>query len=193
MQKEQNDIFIKKLNDRRIEAYQRLYNEFYSSLVVYAFSFVTSDEAAEDIVQELFISIWEKNICFQSYQSFKTYLYRSVKNMALNFLKRQDVEERYVEYMKENSSDVDISEPELHQEEKYRLFFLAIDELPPRCREIFLLFLEGKQNKEVSEALNLSIDTVRTQKTRAIKFLRKRLTLALIKTITTITITLNNI
>lgn len=165
---------MQRINERKIEAYKILYDDFYPALVVYASTFVASDEAAEDIVQELFITMWEKQVTFISYFAFKTYLYKFVKNAALNYLKHQDVEGRYAEYVKEVSLEEELDESELNREEEYRLLFQAIDELPPRCREIFLMSLEGKKNKEIAELLQVSIDTVKTQKMRAMQRLRER-------------------
>lgn len=174
---DKNAIFLQKINERQIEAYRTLYNDFYPALVVYVSSFVASDEVAEDIVQELFVSMWENQVTFTSYLSFKTYLYKFVKNAALNYLKHLNVERRYTEYIKEMPWEEELEDSELNMEEEYRLLFQAIDELPPRCREIFLMSLEGKKNKEIAELLQISIDTVKTQKLRAMRHLRERMSI----------------
>lgn len=166
--------FLQKINERQIEAYKILYNDFYPALVVYASAFVASDGAAEDIVQELFVTMWEKKVTFSSYLAFKTYLYKFVKNAALNYLKHQNVEGRYAEYIKEISLEEELDENELNKEDEYRLLFQAIDELPSRCREIFLMSLEGKKNKEIADLLQVSIDTVKTQKMRAMRRLKEQ-------------------
>ena len=74
--------FLQKINDRQVEAYRILYDEYYPALVVYASTFLASDEVAEDIVQELFVSMWEKRVTFVSFPAFKTYLYKFIKNSA---------------------------------------------------------------------------------------------------------------
>ena len=146
---EKETAFLHKINDRQVEAYRILYDEYYPALVVYASTFLASDEVAEDIVQELFVSMWEKRVTFVSFPAFKTYLYKFIKNSALNYLKHQGVEERYKEALQNNLSDEELDEEELDREEEYRHLFQAIDKLPSRCREIFLLSLEGKKNKEI--------------------------------------------
>ena len=70
--------FLQKINDRQVEAYRILYDEYYPALVVYASTFLASDEVAEDIVQELFVSMWEKRVTFVSFPAFKTYLYTGI-------------------------------------------------------------------------------------------------------------------
>ena len=165
--------FLQKINDRQVEAYRILYDEYYPALVVYASTFLASDEVAEDIVQELFVSMWEKRVTFVSFPAFKTYLYKFIKNSALNYLKHQGVEGRYKEALQNNLSDEELDEEELDREEEYRHLFQAIDKLPSRCREIFLLSLEGKKNKEIAEMLQISTETIKTQKIRAINRLKK--------------------
>ena len=165
--------FLQKINDRQVEAYRILYDEYYPAQVVYASTFLASDEVAEDIVQELFVSMWEKRVTFVSFPAFKTYLYKFIKNSALNYLKHQGVEERYKEALQNNLSDEELDEEELDREEEYRHLFQAIDKLPSLCREIFLLSLEGKKNKEIAEMLQISTETIKTQKIRAINRLKK--------------------
>ncbi|MDR1719536.1 MAG: RNA polymerase sigma-70 factor [Dysgonamonadaceae bacterium] len=182
-------VFLQKLNDKKLEAYRTLYDDYYAALVVYVSSITGSDEAAEDIVQELFVSIWEKQVVFTSYPAFKSYLYRFVKNAAFDYLRHQDVENRYAGYITDESSDEEVfDETEMHREEEYRLLFKAIDELPARCREIFLMSLEGKKNREIAVELQISIDTVKTQKLRAMRHLRQRLHLLFLFLLSTYTL-----
>ena len=170
---DRENLFLKRINGRQKSAYQMLYSDYYAILVVYACNFVRQQEIAEDIVQELFITMWEKEISFLSFASFKAYLYNSVRNMALNYLKHQDVEEKYIEYIQESYGEVD--ESEINDEEVYRLLFKVVDELPARCREIFLMYMDGKKNDQIADILNLSVETVKTQKKRAVKHIRERL------------------
>lgn len=169
---EQEAPFLQEINERRVEAYRRLYDEFYPALVVYASTYVASDQVAEDIVQELFVTMWERQVTFISYPAFKSYLYTYIRNAAFNYLKHQDVEGRYADVLKKNAEEEELMDEVVDREEEYRLLFLAIDELPPRCREIFLLSLEGKKNKEIAEMLQVSVETIKTQKMRAMKYLK---------------------
>ncbi len=168
-----DDVFLEKINSQSPAAYHELYNEYYKALVIYAANFLATTETAEDIVQELFTTIWEKKISFISLQSLKTYLYNSTRNAALNYLKHQNVETGYIQYMLDTYKE--ITEEDTNEEEVYRLLFRSIDQLPPRCREIFILHMEGKKNEEIAQALGLSIETVKTQKKRAVQFLKKQM------------------
>lgn len=82
--KSREDLFIEQINEKREEAYHELFKEFYRSLVLFAMRYIEEQEEAEDIIQELFVAVWEKKEKFLSYNSFCVFLYRSVRNTCLN-------------------------------------------------------------------------------------------------------------
>ncbi len=164
--------FLQRINAKQTEAFRELFSEFYNSLVLFAMGFVEQQDVAEDIVQEVFIAVWEREAKYPTYNAFRSFLYNSVKNASLNYLKHKNVEEKYLASLSlENErDDIDLK---IMEEELYRLLFKTIDELPDKCRNIFLLHLEGKGNEEIALLLNLSILTVKTQKKRAMQYIRK--------------------
>ena len=167
------ETFIQGINNRDIEAYKQLYDCHYRLLVSYAGNMLENRDICEDIVQDVIVGIWEAKMKFTAYPSFRTYLYNAVRNAALNHLKHQGVAEKYLEYLAATYSPVD--ENEVNDEDVYQQLFDAIDRLPARCREIFLLHLEGKKNSEIAEVLQLSVETVKTQKKRALAHIREYL------------------
>lgn len=161
-------------NDKSIEL---LYDKYYRALVGYGCQFVEK-EIAEDIVQELFSVLWEHRPQFKSMAQLSTYFYTTVHNMAFNHLRHQTVHNNYRQGIIENLQEfmlVDDTSETFNKEEIYRQLFLAIDQLPPRQREIFLLCMEGKKNKDIAEQLQISAETVKVQKRRAINHLREEL------------------
>ena len=160
--------FLQRINAKQPEAFRELFSEFYNSLVLFAMGFVEQQDVAEDIVQEVFIAVWERDAQYPTYNAFRSFLYNSVKNAGLN------VEEKYLASLnlEDEGDDIDLK---MMEEELYRLLFKTIDELPDKCRNIFLLHLEGKGNEEIALLLNLSILTVKTQKKRAMSYIRERL------------------
>lgn len=156
--------------DKLKDSFQFLYKEYYDSLVGFAESYVNRRDIAEDIVQEIFVGLWEKELRFLSKAALNTYLYTSVKNAALDFLKHQEVENRYAEHFLSDSKESG-RESKL-DEEMLNLLFKSIDQLPERCREIFLMHLDGLSNEEIAVQLHLSVLTVKTQKKKAMKILR---------------------
>ena len=169
------NLFLKQLNEKHLDAFQLLYDYYYKILVLYAINFVEQEVIAEDIVQDLFISIWEKDVKFDSLTAFKTFLYNSVRNSSLNYLKHLQVEEKFARASQQKGADTDELFLEIEEQEIYRQLFKIIEELPVRCREIFEMHLQGKKNNEIASLLALSIETVKTQKKRAMRHLRRRL------------------
>ncbi len=154
-----------------------LYDKYYRALVTYGCQFVEKD-IAEDFVQELFSVLWERKPKFEHSTHLSSYLYSTVHNMAANHLRHQTVHNQYrqgiIDSLQEFMLADDMSDV-FNKEDVYRQLFLAIDQLPPRQREIFLLCMDGKKNKDIAEQLQISAETVKVQKRRAINQLRKQL------------------
>ena len=166
---------IERINCKDPRAFHELFNGFYRSLVYFAMRYVERQEIAEDIVQELFGRLWEEKRCYLSYSSFKTYLYSSVKNAALDWLKHKSVEEKYLSYSLLNTNTEDELDWKIMEEEIYRTLLQVVDELPKRCKEIFQFYLQGKKNEEIALLLRLSVLTVKTQKKKAVHYIKERM------------------
>ena len=171
--KSREELFLERINAKERSAYHELFREFYRSLVMYAMRYVEEQGEAEDIVQDVFVAVWEKQDKFLSYVSFRVFLYNSVRNTCLNQLKHRKVVEKYMNY--HMTQDAESEEADRMEEELYGELFRAIDELAPRCREVFLLYMDGKKNEEIAEALHIALHTVKTQKKKAMHYLRGRL------------------
>ena len=165
---------MSQINRKETRAFKILFEDFYTPLVIYALRFVEEQSTAEDIVQEVFIAIWESDKKYNSYHGFRAFLYDSVKNRCLNYLKHQEVERRHAEILLQEQDEED-EDHRLMREEMYRALHRAVDELPERCRQVFKLHLQGKKNEEIAQVLELSVETVKTQKKKAMYFLRERL------------------
>lgn len=83
----QKDKLIAQINAKDIKGFRTLYEQVYPMLVSYVSEIILSDEAAEDIVQDLFVYIWESDVTFPSFSAFRSYLYTYVRNTALDYLK----------------------------------------------------------------------------------------------------------
>ncbi|MCT4601448.1 MAG: RNA polymerase sigma-70 factor [Marinifilum sp.] len=156
--------------------FESVFKKNFTSLVTFAMTIVDSQEIAEDIVQEVFIKIWEnkKNTTF--HKTLKGYLFISVKNSCLNHLKR---EKRKLNKEKELTPkafdlyDTDIIE----SSERNRLIFEAIEKLSTKGKIVLKLICFGNlKYKEVAEELDISVDTVKYHYTHSLKKLRELLT-----------------
>lgn len=170
------DQFINQINRKETRGFKTLFEDFYTPLVVYATRFVEEQSTAEDIVQELITDLWESKSKYVSFTAFRTFLYHSVKNRCLNYLKHKKVEERYISYtlVHLNQSNEEQEQQEI-EEEVYRLLFTAIRELPEKCREVFEMHLAGKKNDEIAAALQISVLTVKSQKQKALRQLKLKM------------------
>ena len=169
----QKDKLIAQINAKDIKGFRTLYEQVYPMLVSYVSEIILSDEAAEDIVQDLFVYIWESDVTFPTFTAFRSYLYTYVRNTALDYLKHQHIKQDYANKMAEMPEMPE--EDELNREEEYQKLFSLIDELPEQCRKVFLMALDGKKNKEIADALQISVVTVKTQKMRAMQKIKKHL------------------
>lgn len=176
--KEDTDFFLR-LNRHDVEAYRMLYQRFYKPLVLFALRFINEQMTAEDIVEDVIVGIWEKGISFENKTGFQSYLYNSVRNKCLNSIKRQNIEQRYAEAVGSENNKAQASyqgtEDDFVFEQMYAQMFEVLDSLPARCREVILLYVQGKKNAEIAAELQLSLETVKTHRKRALKAMREKL------------------
>ncbi len=170
----EDHIFLQKLAEKHMAAYQYLYEQYYRILTLYAMKFVDDQSVAEDMVQDLFINIWEQGNTFINISAFKSYLYNSIRNSALNHIKHLSVKEKYAKNIKGKDSGVFDLDLEIEQQEIYKLVYQLVESLPDKCREVFELHLQGKKNSEIAEVLKISVETVKTHKKRAIKKIKSK-------------------
>lgn len=153
-------------------AFEDLYRMFFPRLFNFAMLYVHSKQAAEEIVNDVMVKIWEKRSTINTIGNLETYLFGAVRNHSLNYL--QKYSHYYVTIESETgiAEVVNLNNPEQELEWKQMNFKLnmAIDQLPEQCRSVFRLIKEeGFKYKQVAEILNISPRTVETQLFRAIK------------------------
>lgn len=176
MHKPEENLLFEKVKKGDIKVFEALFHHFYGFLCEYASKILYDRDAAEEIVQDLFVEIWEKREKLSIETSLKSYLFQSVKNRCLNVIQHQKIKTKYAEKL---ISDTD---PSVSVDEVYVEFDLAekieaaIRSLPEKRREIFRLSREeGLKYREIAEKLNVSVKTVETQMSLAIKTLREKL------------------
>lgn len=153
-----------------IKAFELLFREFYPSMCVVAMRFVADQDAAEDIAQEAFIKLWEKRTAYEDIPSLKTFLYVSVKNLCFNHIRNKKDTIDYTSPEAQNKEAV--FKDFLIEEEAYRIIEDAVNALPPQSQKIIKMHLDGKQNKEIAETLNISVNSVKTLKYNALSSLK---------------------
>jgi len=166
---------INKLKEKQIEI---LFREFFPSLTLFAQKFVRDSDTAREIVQMVFINIWEKQSKIDFNKPLKSFLFTSVHNRCLNYIrdnKRKSI--NHADDIENFSNDL-VEEPTIEMDEAgiEGKIYQAIQDLPERCREIFTLSrFNNLKYSEIAEELDISIKTVEAQMSKAIRILREKL------------------
>lgn len=154
--------------------FEIFFKKHYQQLCSYAYSFLKDDESSEDVVQEIFIRVWEQRRDLIGSDQLKFYLFSATRNNCLTQLKKNK-KNLHVELTDEDSPD-EISirlEPADIKLEPKALIAKAMEQLPPKCREVFLLSrLSNQTYQQIAESLGISVKTVENQMGKAIKILR---------------------
>lgn len=163
------------INDDK-EAYRALFDLFYPGLCLYAKRYVDERAVAEDLVQDVFVTLWENRKKIKIESSVRNYLVVSVKNQSLNYLKREGYKHNYIETCLSNSTDPSDYNEFYLLTELQKLLDEALAKLPETYRLIFEMSrLESKSNTEIAETLNIPLRTVERYKAKAIDVLKKDL------------------
>jgi RNA polymerase sigma-70 factor (family 1) len=167
-------LLINRLKRGEEAAYEMLFREYYQLLTVFANKYVRNIETSKEIVQDLFVHLYEKRNQLDINSSLKSYLFRSTQNRSINYINAQKIRNKYAEHVKFNTSIEENSlENEVNKTELEHALYMAIDDLPPKCQTIFKMNrFEGLSNSEIAEKLSLSKRTIETQISKALKILR---------------------
>lgn len=154
-----------------------LFDLYYKPLCVFAMTFLDSFEESEDIVQELFVKFWEKYSGKQFEGSFSAYLFSSVQHNCVKLLKKTN--KKFLQPIEEYIVQPSYSEEEFEIECKK--LYEEIDRLPEQSRKVFeMIVLKDMRYKEVAMVLDLSVNTVKTHFSRALKQLRNSIPILLL-------------
>ena len=166
----QSDTIIPKLHDN----FDTIYVTYYPRMIRFAKEYVLFEEDAENIVQDIFVLLWEKRDVLDIKVSLVPYLFTLVKNKCLDFLKHKVVSEEFVrEYELKRLSLEHFNYAVISDEDIEKIITTAVNSLPERCRDIFVKSrIEGKKYKEIADELEISINTVENQMSIALKKLR---------------------
>lgn len=158
------------MNDMEFET---LFREQFTSLCNLAYTVVKDSDVAKDIVQQVFLSLWQKRTEINFHTSSKSYLCRAVVNTALNHISKEKKLIKLDEYTKEPIADIidhEHADSKVPLENKVRS---AINELPPVCQKVFTLSrFSDLTNKEIASELNISVKAVEKHISKALKTLR---------------------
>lgn len=157
-------------------AYKQVYLQYYDRLCRYVFSLANNQEQAEDIVQETLLGVWEKRAQLNIKTSLSAYLYQVTRNKYIDLLRKKSHQNDYLAQLHLEAIMV-IENEEAHiRAERLAALHKAINELPPKRKEIFVLSkMQNLKYREIAEQLNISERTVESQIRKAFIFLREKL------------------
>lgn len=164
------------------QQFKFVFDQYASRLIIHAQRFVGSRADAEDIVADVYCNLWQRRDEIDFECGIYTYLYKAVASRALNFLRHKNIAELQLEtlqtlsqYRLDFMADSNV-EHELENAELRQQLQQSIDDLPEKCREVFILsYIHGLKNAEIAQAMNVSVRTVDAHMYKALKALRKSL------------------
>ena len=154
--------------------FEEVYREYYIPLCYYCLRYVENFSDSEEIVQDLFLKLWEMHEELEINSSLNAYLYRAVQNYALNFLNKKRTHEKYIVVQGQQPyGTYESGQVKLEMEELREVLKLAVLKLPEKRRRIFELSrFDGLKYGKIASQLSISVKTVETQMTKALKYLR---------------------
>jgi len=173
--KQHDRYVLAEIRKGNVYPFQNIFQQHYPMLCNFAERYVLDINIAEDLVQDLFVKLWENRETIIITTGIKSYLFQSVRNLCLNYLKHDKVHKKFEEHSKHVYSDNFYSDA-LEEEELAFIIHQAIQNLPPKCREIFEKSrFEEKSHDEISAEMGITKKTINNQLWKALKLVRDHL------------------
>jgi|TARA_B110000977_G_scaffold34365_1_gene45930 RNA polymerase sigma-70 factor (ECF subfamily) len=156
--------------------FENIYKKYHPSLVKFAAYLTHSDSDAMEIVNDVFISVWQKRDMLELNDELKSYLFQAVKNKSYNYNKKKKLVT--VDILPHDKPSKFSADHNLLEKEQEHILTKIMNTLPPKCQQIFAMSrIDQLSYKEISTLLDISPKTVEAQMTKALKIFRKKLKL----------------
>lgn len=166
------NMWIHSFNRGDEAAFKFVFERYYRPLCCYVYKYTNDAADADDIVQDLFMSLWNRRENFDSEEKIEAFLFVSARNASLNkMVHKQFCQAKLEEYM--NEQQYDEMEDILLLDEFDRQLNRWLETLPTECRKVMELALTGKKSQEIADMLHLAVSTVKNQKVKGLKKLRE--------------------
>jgi RNA polymerase sigma-70 factor, ECF subfamily len=175
--KSNSELILLIQKDDRV-AFYHIYERYSKRLYGFVLRYIKQKEDAEEIVQEVFVKIWESREKIDAYSSFESFLFTIAYNTTISLLRKRTNEQKYLEHIKslqqpDNSPDLI---DEIHFNELNERVQSLLNELTPRRKEIFQLSREeGLSHDEIAKKLDISVNTVKKHMTNTLSFLKQQI------------------
>jgi RNA polymerase sigma-70 factor (ECF subfamily) len=180
---DQNDL-VKNLRNDDKKAFEVVFNSLYTKLFNFTKGYVVDHEVARELVQEAFIKLWEVRKTLNPDTNIQAFLFTITRNSALNYLKHIAIRKSKEASMRKQQYELELNyyallnstEEKMAYDELKLKIDKAVNKLPDKCKQIFMFSrFDGLKHKEIAEKLNISVSTIETQITIALKRLKKEL------------------
>lgn len=171
------DILINRMQKLDKTAFEQLFREHFTPLVAFANKFLHDIDSSKEIVHDAYIKLWEKRDTIDLSKSVKSYLFTSVYNRSLNYIRdHKKFMKEEMDYERFDTGDYQDSSRKMIGKEIEQEINQSIESLPEACKNVFLLSrFEGLKYAEIAEKLGISVKTVEAQMSKALKILREKL------------------
>lgn len=153
-------------------SFKTVYQKYFPSLCFFAHRFVEK-QFTEDLVQDVFLKVWNARLRFDSERAMRVYLYVAVKNACIDFLRRKKNRDKYQKNVERTAGlKIESFFEEIIKEEASQILDQALETLSKKNKEVMFWVLKGYSNKEIARKLNISVNTIKTHKLLAFKKIR---------------------
>ncbi len=156
-------------------AFQEVFDRFFSPLCAFSYKYLQDKSEVEDMIQEVFVRFWEARKAFEDINAIKAFLYSSARNQCLNRLKHLAVVQKHESNLIYELESEQYFSSNLIEEEVFAQLHIEIQQLPIASQRIMLLAMNGLKNAEIADELDISENTVKTQKKIAYAKIRDRM------------------
>lgn len=171
-----DEILLEGLKSGGRQAFETIYLKYWDKLYSSVYKRVKSGAVAEEIVQDFFVSLWEKRSVIKIHTSFEAYIFTSVRYLVLNYLQKEITRSNYRLSLPAEEQYSDYTLNQIYLNELNKVIEDEISQLPDKCQHVFRLSRQENLNtKEIAEKLGISTKTVENHLTKALKILRVNL------------------
>lgn len=170
------ELMLSGINRKNEKAWKALYDYYYAALCSFVDRILKGQGGAEDLVQDIFIVLWETDKKFDSLHDLTHYLYRACYNNTLIFIRNNQIHDSILDSLGKDFDEMtDDAYAETIKDEVVRQLYVHIQKLPTEQQKVILMSIEGNSCEEIARKLGVSVNTVKTHKSRGINSLRFKL------------------
>ncbi|RFS19649.1 hypothetical protein DVR12_21330 [Chitinophaga silvatica] len=166
-------LLVQRLKEGDVNAYDELFLKYHKPLCLNAFWLLKDEAEASDLVQTFFLDIWDKKLYLHFNGEIKGYLFQSVRNRCLTFLKKRKTEQENKNAFTQLQDDACLPGLDERSPDYYKQVLAAIDDMATQKKSALqMVYIQGKRYQEAADEMGISINSFKTHLKRGLKVLR---------------------